>query len=142
MGCLTAPFRLLWTIITFVAQLIAVVVAVLLVVIVVTFLWFGEVRLPTANLDLNKWLNQVAPASSGRSPSTNYMTPIFRFTWDADEIVFFGNSISEGEFFDLARQAKQVNGRLVVTEARSVPSETRDHRHKLLDAIGVSYERN
>ena len=111
-----------------------------------SFSFLPTVSLPTISLP-NLSLNQAAATATPVTPSTvsspqvanTTYSIIFRFIWQGEEIYYLGNQISEEYFYELARQAKELNGKVEV-QASGVSTETYNRRVDTLNQIGVPYE--
>lgn len=148
-GCLyfifVRPFELilraLWNLINLIPYLL-VLVAIWLVF--GYFVW-GAFSLPFG-IPTFGWFNQepavtqvpIRPAPSV-GPAESYPI-VFRFLWQGETIYYLGNEISEEYFAELARQARELNGKVEVQQASDVTVATADRRRAILDEAGVDYE--
>jgi hypothetical protein len=164
MGCLYTIFiqpfviigRILWNILLLVPYLLA-----------LLLLWFAFTYFSWGNLDfldtsaLTGWFSNLPTWSSNstntNTPSGTNTTPgtstpfspqvaqanyriIFRFIWQGEQIYYLGKEIDEDYFYQLAREAKGLNGKVEVQQAPDVPPDVVSRRETILEEIDVANE--
>jgi hypothetical protein len=155
MGCLYVifirPFVLLWQLFLDLLQLLPYVLGILLIWFLFTYFSWGNLDfLGDRSWEISwPWGAEATPTASSpvavatapaRTQEDRRYPLIFRFTWQGEEIYYLGNSISEGYFQDLAREAKALGAKVECEVASDVTVGTADRRRDYLDSVGVPYE--
>jgi hypothetical protein len=133
------PFRMLFRLLLGLLRLIPYLAGLLLIVLVVLFFMRGGFDwLPSGipGLDGLRSPTPTVASSSGEAASDQL---IFRVEWQGEQILYLGNQISEEEFAEVARQAKEVGGRLEIQRASNVTVDNSSRREALLTELDVSY---
>jgi hypothetical protein len=150
-GCLKLifiqPFILLWEIIRNLFLLLLYLIPILLIWLAFNYFSWGNLDfLPNFSM-ANPFTRQTVttaaapatPAASSAPTAAQSYAIIFRFLWQGEDIYYLGNLISEDYFFELAEQAKDLNGLVEAQQAADVSDETAARRVNRLAQIGVAY---
>ncbi|RIK41990.1 MAG: hypothetical protein DCC55_10280 [Chloroflexi bacterium] len=148
-GCLyvifVRPFALLLHAIWDLLNLIPYLLVVLALWLVFGYFVWGGFSLP-GGFNPFGWFNrepamtQTAPRPSPAADTAEGVSLVFRFLWQGERIYYLGNEITEEYFAELAREARELNGKVEVQQASDVTVETADRRRAILDEVGVNYE--
>jgi hypothetical protein len=149
-SCLSAifirPFVILWEILWGFLRLIPYVLGILLIWFLFNYFGWGNTDFLGDLTAYIPFVNQPAATQTetggaGSTETANRTYPIiFRIIWQGDRIYHLGNEISEEHFYELARQAKSLGGKVEIQQSSDVTFEVANRRRTVLNEIGVNYE--